>query len=275
MKSPFSQFKGLDIVSCLLKIRAQRDSFSANERRIADFIVENSQYMRDYSSQQLASAVSVSQSSIVKFSQKLGYKGYPDLKLAINESVVKEQAANKHQQLTTAEHDSEQQQHPLIGLQHSFNRSLEHCISVNDESAFAQFSSSLLKAKRVVLLASQQGIAPCELLANKLLEKNIPCWVLRSDLPKDLAIMQKLEAGDLLLVVEDSQYSNSLYATVSNLFRQGVTTLLVNKYGDSNLHNVSNQQLKWVLLDEQPQWSSILTEMSIASLLQVVINALR
>src|SRR6476620_7005738 len=73
----------------LLKIRAERDQMSAIERRIADFIVENAHLLRDYSSQQLANALKISQSSVVKFSQKLGFKGYPDLKYSIGESIAR------------------------------------------------------------------------------------------------------------------------------------------------------------------------------------------
>src|SRR6476620_8674607 len=74
----------------LLKIRAERDQMSAIERRIADFIVENAHLLRDYSSQQLANALKISQSSVVKFSQKLGFKGYPDLKVSVSEAVARE-----------------------------------------------------------------------------------------------------------------------------------------------------------------------------------------
>ncbi len=76
-------------MSPLLKIRAERDQMSAIERRIADFMVENSHLLRDYSSQQLANALKISQSSVVKFSQKLGFKGYPDLKYSIGESIAR------------------------------------------------------------------------------------------------------------------------------------------------------------------------------------------
>ncbi|MFC7159061.1 hypothetical protein [Pseudidiomarina halophila] len=75
-------------MSCLLKIRAMREDMSLIERKLADFILENTHLLRDYSSQQLADAIGVSQSSVVKFSQKLGYRGYPDLKFAVNEAVV-------------------------------------------------------------------------------------------------------------------------------------------------------------------------------------------
>lgn len=73
----------------LLKIRAERGRMSAIERRIADFVLDNAHLLRDYSSQQLASALDISQSSVVKFSQKLGFKGYPDLKYAIGDAIAR------------------------------------------------------------------------------------------------------------------------------------------------------------------------------------------
>ncbi len=79
-------------MSCLAIIRSARDKMSANEKKLADFILQNAPLVRDYSSQQIAAAVGVSQSSVVKFSQKIGYKGFTDLKLAIHENVVKQES---------------------------------------------------------------------------------------------------------------------------------------------------------------------------------------
>ncbi len=79
----------------LLKIRSERDRMSAIERRIADFVVNNAHLLRDYSSQQLANALGISQSSVVKFSQKLGFKGYPDFKYSIGESLARDNGGNE------------------------------------------------------------------------------------------------------------------------------------------------------------------------------------
>ncbi|WEN16035.1 MurR/RpiR family transcriptional regulator [Rhodanobacter sp. AS-Z3] len=76
-------------MSPLVKIRSERDQMSAVERRIADFVLENAQLLRDYSSQQLANALGISQSSVVKFTQKLGFKGYPDLKYSVGEAIAR------------------------------------------------------------------------------------------------------------------------------------------------------------------------------------------
>jgi DNA-binding MurR/RpiR family transcriptional regulator len=89
----------------LVKIRSSRDQMSAIERRIADFILDNAHLLRDYSSQQLASALGISQSSVVKFSQKLGFKGYPDLKYSIGQAVARASAGAAEQR--PAEHDED------------------------------------------------------------------------------------------------------------------------------------------------------------------------
>ncbi|HBN88269.1 MAG TPA: MurR/RpiR family transcriptional regulator, partial [Rheinheimera sp.] len=52
---------------CLLKIRGMLEQMSVIERKLADFILDNANLLRDYSSQQLADAVGTSQSSVVKF----------------------------------------------------------------------------------------------------------------------------------------------------------------------------------------------------------------
>lgn len=75
-------------ISALATLREERDRMSAMDRRIADYILANAPLLRDYSSQQLADALKVSQSSIVKFAQRMGYKGYPDLKLSVTEAVA-------------------------------------------------------------------------------------------------------------------------------------------------------------------------------------------
>ena len=81
-------------MSSLIKIRSERDQMSAIERRIADYILDNAHLLRDYSSQQLADALGISQSSVVKFSQKLGFKGYPDLKFSIGEAIARSSNGN-------------------------------------------------------------------------------------------------------------------------------------------------------------------------------------
>jgi len=81
-------------MTALAKLRTERGRMSAMDRQIADYILANAQLLRDCSSQQLADSLKISQSSIVKFAQRHGYKGYPDLKLSITEAVARASAVD-------------------------------------------------------------------------------------------------------------------------------------------------------------------------------------
>lgn len=71
----------------LLRIR-QRYQGLPRVIKLADYLLLQPDTARHLSSQQLANEAGVSQSSVVKFAQKLGYKGFPALKLALSEALA-------------------------------------------------------------------------------------------------------------------------------------------------------------------------------------------
>src|SRR4029077_10026402 len=73
-------------MSILKIISARLDSMSEADREIGRFIVEHPERMLQLSSAALAAETARSQSSVVKFSQKMGYAGYQELKLAVNKA---------------------------------------------------------------------------------------------------------------------------------------------------------------------------------------------
>lgn len=145
-------------MSSLLKIRAERDQMSAIERRIADFMLENAHLLRDYSSQQLADALQISQSSVVKFSQKLGFKGYPDLKYSIGEAVargsdVPVKASAKSARTTVQESLAET-------LWQSKSRAEEETRLINDAGTLNEIATLLSRAAKVFCIGfGEDGVA--------------------------------------------------------------------------------------------------------------------
>ncbi len=74
------------------KIIAKRSQLSQSGRLVADWIVENAAKAAYMTSQELAQEAQVSQSTIVKFTQRLGFKGYSEFKLALSEDIGRKQA---------------------------------------------------------------------------------------------------------------------------------------------------------------------------------------
>ncbi len=153
-------------MSSLLKIRAERDQMSAIERRIADFMLENAHLLRDYSSQQLADALQISQSSVVKFSQKLGFKGYPDLKYSIGEAVargsdVPVKAAAKSTRSASRESLAET-------LWQSKSRAEEETRLINDAGTLGEISALLSRAGKVFCIGFGEDGVAAEAFAQRL-----------------------------------------------------------------------------------------------------------
>lgn len=74
------------------KIIAKRSQLSQSGRLVADWIVENAARAAYMTSQEVAQEAQVSQSTIVKFTQRLGFKGYSEFKLALSEDIGRKQA---------------------------------------------------------------------------------------------------------------------------------------------------------------------------------------
>jgi DNA-binding MurR/RpiR family transcriptional regulator len=153
-------------MSPLLKIRSERDQMSAIERRIADFIVENAHFLRDYSSQQLANALKISQSSVVKFSQKLGFKGYPDLKYSIGEAIARGDGGDGNGAAEPARDDP----HAALAeaLWQSKARAEQETRLINEPAALDAIAAAIGAAGKVFIIGLGEDGIPARAFAMRL-----------------------------------------------------------------------------------------------------------
>ncbi|KTS06444.1 MurR/RpiR family transcriptional regulator [Microbacterium testaceum] len=65
------------------RIAAVRNSLQPSERRVADLIVDDPDAVIELTAQQIADRVGVGRSSVVRACQTFGYRGYPQLRVAL------------------------------------------------------------------------------------------------------------------------------------------------------------------------------------------------
>ncbi|MBB5210763.1 MurR/RpiR family transcriptional regulator [Microbulbifer hydrolyticus] len=212
-------------MTCLLKMRAMRDQMSVNERKLADFILENTQLLRDYSSSQLADAVGVSQSSVVKFSQKLGYRGYPSLKLAVYESYAG----------AGMEKDEEQPRHftqsdsPLSILGQKKLEVLENTVSINESEQLAEAIKAIRNARCIQISACPGSVSVARYLTHQLLE--LGCWAVFDEGGQlQHRIADSLRDEDLLCILCDFGGEESLVDVANRAREHGVKVLSLTRY---------------------------------------------
>ena len=72
-----------ELGSAILRIRGLYPSLRPAERRVADYVLANAAAVVRLSSTELGERSGTSDATVVKFSQRLGFRGYQDFKIAL------------------------------------------------------------------------------------------------------------------------------------------------------------------------------------------------
>lgn len=190
------------MTTSLVKIRSERDQMSAIERRIADFILDNAHLLRDYSSQQLASALGISQSSVVKFAQKFGFKGYPDLKYSIGEAVARNGNGQAQPPASAPEDAGDAYQRLQDGLRRSKASAEEETLILNPRARLEPIVDLIDRAGKVFVC----GLGDDGLFAREFAMRLSLLGVLTVHQADPILMMANLSAtrpGDVLLMFSE------------------------------------------------------------------------
>lgn len=227
-------------MSCLAIIRSARDKMSANEKKLADFILQNSSLIRDYSSQQIAAAVGVSQSSVVKFSQKIGYKGFTDLKLAIHESVVKHESnvavlAGKR---TTAGAEVSLKER----LYQAKSEAIAAASEMNDDRSLRAAAAAFSSAGRLQFVGSGNAFTVAQDAALRMMSLG-KAVISEGDVDVQLAAAATLGKGDCLFIISTLGQAPHLVQLAQLASKAGVTLVSLNNQAANPVAALANIRL--------------------------------
>ncbi len=253
----------------LARIRGERDRMSAIERRIADFMLDNAHLLRDYSSQQLANALGISQSSVVKFSQKLGFKGYPDLKFSIGESLARLDSDNGDAGTALAARDDD----PGARLAESLWRAKAEAVTVtralNAHTDVARVAEAIRAAGKVYAIGVGNDGLHARSIAIKL--AMIGRTAIHLFDPALMAVgSSSAGTGDVLLVLCEHGQEAALCHT-ARLFRQrGGKVVTITRHTANALRAHADIALLVSAHDPRPQVELLLYHAALQHLLDLV-----
>lgn len=73
-------------MNCLVQIKEAQNSYTSTEKLIADYILEHTQDVLNFSAQQLGDESQTSAAAVIRFSKKIGYKGFTEMKMSLAQS---------------------------------------------------------------------------------------------------------------------------------------------------------------------------------------------
>jgi DNA-binding MurR/RpiR family transcriptional regulator len=246
-------------MNCLLRIRQRYPTLAQSDRKLADFLLANPDSARHLSSQQLALEANVSQSSVVKFSQKLGYKGFPALKLAISEALASGQ--NPH---SVAVHNQILGDDPLRLVGEKLikdNLAAMHAsLDINPEEKLLASVAMLRSARRVMIV----GIGASGLVAKNFAWKLMKIGfnaVAEQDMHALLATAQALTPDDVLLAISYSGERREINLAADEALRTGAKVLAITGFTPNALQQRATLCL-YTIAEEQATRSAAISSTS-------------
>lgn len=248
----------------LTRIAAERERMSAIERRIADFLCDNAHLLRDYSSQQLAHALGISQSSVVKFSQKFGYRGYPDLKYSIGLAVARS-SGDDPPEPTQGQADSEADS-VLAALLASKEAAQRQTQAVNPVTLLEDVVARIDRAPRVFV----HGLGDDRVYARELAMRLSLLGILAVHHADAILMLSNLSAvreGDLLLVLSEYGKLRPL-VHISHQFKElGGQVVSITRHTANPLRANADAALSVCAHDPAPHMAQLLYRSSLQFLL--------
>src|SRR6187401_177128 len=254
-------------MSSLVKIRAERDQMSAIERRIADFILENAHLLRDYSSQQLANSLRISQSSVVKFSQKLGFKGYPDLKVSVSEAVARENGNGESRAAPPSRTDP--QAALAADLWRSKSLAEEETRLINTPAKISEIARSIDAAGRVFVIGVGEDGVPARAFAAKLALLGIPV-ICHTDPVLMSAAAAVAGKGDVLVLFSEHGRQPALAQTERQFHEQRGKVISVTRHSANPLRAHADLSLLVSAHDDRAHIQPLIYQAVLQQLLDLV-----
>lgn len=243
-------------MNCLLRIRTRYPTLAQSDQKLANFLLAEPEEIRHLSSQQLAERAGVSQSGVVKFAQKMGFKGFPAMKLAIGEALASGQ--NPH---SIPVHNHILGDDPLRTVGEKLIKekaaAMHATLDVNTEEKLLASVALLRNARRILLV----GIGASGLVAKnfswKLMKIGLNA-VAEQDMHALLATVQAMSEEDVLFAISYSGERREINLAAEEASRVGAKILAVTGFTPNALQQRATLCL-YTIAEEQAMRSAAIS----------------
>lgn len=204
------------------RIRRERAEMSKSFARLADYLLDSYIEASFMTASELAHALNLDAATVVRFSQYLGYKGYPELLREIRDKVRRDLLIRPKQ----AENPTS-----IPGVvdaaMHNLIRELEQTRISLDTGSLAKLVDEIGQARRIIVLVE----APAQPAAYNLLyfleQGGFQIYIARPGVVDLARTIHTAQPKDLLLAMDVSGQSPSIAQALSTAQQRGIRTATI------------------------------------------------
>ena len=199
-------------------IQSQYKRFSKGQKLIAQYILKNYDKVAFMTACKLGEAVGVSESTVVRFANALGYSGYPKLQDALQE-VIKNKLTTVQRVDMVKEFNDDSA--ILKKIVKSDMDNIKDTLEEIDEKAFEEAANRILKAKRIYIVGMRSSFTIAQYLGFYLGIILDSVHVIRTDMGDAFEQVVKINEDDVLIAISFPRYSKKSYQIVSYAKEKG------------------------------------------------------
>ena len=199
-------------------IQSQYTRFSKGQKLIAQYILKNYDKVAFMTACKLGEAVGVSESTVVRFANALGYSGYPKLQDALQE-VIKNKLTTVQRVDMVKEFNDDSA--ILKKIVKSDMDNIKDTLEEIDEKAFEEAANRILKAKRIYIVGMRRSFTKAQYLGFNLGIILDSVHVIRTDMGDAFEQVVKINEDDVLIAISFPRYSKKSYQIVSYAKEKG------------------------------------------------------
>ncbi|NMS91702.1 MurR/RpiR family transcriptional regulator [Clostridioides difficile] len=199
-------------------IQSQYTRLSKGQKLIAQYILNNYDKVAFMTACKLGETVGVSESTVVRFANALGYSGYPKLQAALQELIKNKLTTVQRVEMA---HDYSDDFAILNKVLKSDIDNIRSTLEEIDEKAFKEASNKLLRARKIYILGMRSSFVVAQYLGFYLdiILDNV--HIIRMDMGDAFEQIVRINEEDVIVAISFPRYSKKSYQIVDYAKEKG------------------------------------------------------
>lgn len=222
-------------MSSIVRIENLMESFTPSEKKLANYIIDNLDTISNLSTSELATYAGTSPASVIRFSRKLGYEGFGELKISIAKDVALHNLNEEKVYEAVTINDSIKEIINKIARQNI--NAIEDTIKLIEEESISNAIEAMKNAKHIYLFGAGASGLVAKDLQYKLVRINIPVSMYM-DSHTQLASAANIKENEVAIGISHSGKTLETYKALEMAKKAEAKTISITKYGNNPISDI-------------------------------------
>lgn len=253
-------------MNCSLIIKQSFENMTDSEKKIAEYVLNNTSEIYKLSAAELASFTDTSGASVIRFVKKIGFEGFQEFKIALAQNDVEEKGEE-------ADYDyidvKDTVREVMSKTARKNIKTIEDTLELLDEKQVEEAVNAIQKAKHIYLF----GVGASALIAldfqYKLMRINKNAFM-HLDSHMQLSIAAHIEAEDVAIAISYAGKTKEVYSALSKAKEKGAKCISITKYGSNPVSSIADIKLQVPSIEKDLRVGAISSRIAQLTLIDIL-----